>query len=49
MLKILGWKTEIKIYWKNSKLMYCHIDDTKILEKCKTIWTRVFNLRLGKY
>ena len=31
---------------KNNKLMYFHINDEKLLEKCKTIWTENKDLKI---
>ena len=30
---------------KNNKLMYFHINDEKLLEKYKTIWTKIEDLK----
>ena len=31
--------------YKNNKLMSFHIDDKKKIEKCKTIWTKIEDLK----
>ena len=35
----------IKVKDKNKKLMSFHINDEKLLEKCKTIWTKIEDLK----
>ena len=42
-VKIFKSKNEDK--YKNNKLMSFRIDDGKLLEKYKTIWTKIKNLK----
>ena len=35
----------INVKDKNKKLMSFHINDEKLLEKCKTIWTKIEDLK----
>ena len=39
------WPFKVKTY-KNNKLMSFHIDDEKLLEKYKTIWRKIEDLKI---
>ena len=40
-----GYVKTFKVEYKNSKLMSFHIDDEKLLEKYKTNWTKIEDLK----
>ena len=43
--KMTGYVKTFKVEYKNSKLMSFHIDDEKLLEKYKTNWTKIEDLK----
>ena len=45
MPKISGYVKTFKVEDKNNKLMYFRIDDEKLLEKYKSIWTEIEYLK----
>ena len=46
MPKMSGYIKTFKVEDKNSKLMSSHIDDAKLLEKYKAIWTKIEDLKI---
>ena len=45
MPKMSGYFKTFKVQDKNSKLMSFHIDNEKLLEKYKAIWTKIKDLK----
>ena len=45
MPKMSRYVKTMKVQDKNIKLMYFHIDDEKLLENYKTIWTNIEDLK----
>ena len=45
MPEMSGYVKTFKVEDKNNKLMFFHIDDEKLLEKYKAVWTKIEDLR----
>ena len=46
MPKMSGYFNTFKVEYKNNKLMSVFINDEKILEKYKAIWTKIEDLNI---
>ena len=46
MAKMSGYFNTFKVEYKNNKLMSVFINDEKILEKYKAIWTKIEDLNI---